>query len=195
MVRLATPLAIVLALFLQSAAVAATAEVSIGDNFFNPTATRVKIGDSVHWTWTGIHNHSTTSDASMPYVWDSGIKASGDFTKAYTIAGKFTYHCSVHGSMTGSVSVAPKVKPTSGGIGTIFTITYASAPIDGLGFTVVVQRQDPGGTFTDFKTKTTGVAVKWDSTGFATGTYKFRVILKTATKTSLASQAKTVSVG
>jgi plastocyanin len=196
MVMAGVPLAIAFALLWQAAAIAATANVTIGDNFFNPASSTVRIGDSVHWTWAGagFASHSTTSDSTMPYVWDSGIKASGDFTKQYTIAGKFTYHCNVHSTMHGSVAVSPKVSPTSGAAGTAFTITYASAAIDGLGFTVVVQKMNPAGSFANFKTKTTGVAVKWDSTGFAAGTYKFRVILKTATKTSQASPAKSVTL-
>ena len=194
MLRLATPMAVVLVMFLQAAASAATAEVSIKDNFFDPAATKVKIGDSVHWTWAGIHNHSTTSDATMPISWDSTIKLTGDFSRLFTAAGKFTYHCNVHSSMHGAVSVAPKVSPTGGPSGTLFKITFSSVAIDGMGLTALVQKQDPGGSFVNFISKSTGVAVKWDSTGAAPGTYRFRVILKSATKTSLASPAKSVTV-
>jgi plastocyanin len=194
LIRLAVPAGLALALFLQGSAGAATAEISIGDNFFSPANTKVKIGDSAHWTWTGSNPHSTTSDGSMPYVWDSGIKSSGDFTKAYTVAGKFSYHCNIHGSMHGSVAVAPKVGPATAPAGQRFTIRFASAAIDGMGFTAVVQKQDPGGSFANFKSATTGTFVKWDSTGAAPGVYKFRVILKSGALTSLASTAKGVTV-
>jgi plastocyanin len=194
LIRIALPIGLGLALFLQGTASAATAEISIGDNFFNPANTKVRIGDSAHWTWTGSNPHSTTSDSSMPYTWNSGSKSSGDFTKDYTIAGKFSYHCIIHGSMHGSVAVSPRVRPATGSAGQRFTIVFASAAIDGLGSTAVIQKRDPGGSFTNFNSATTGTFVKWDSTGAAPGVYAFRVILKSGTLTSLASPAKSVTV-
>ncbi|SPE55469.1 putative Blue (Type 1) copper domain protein [Verrucomicrobia bacterium] len=89
---------------------AATANISIGDNFFSPTATNINIGDQVKWTWIGTNFHSTTSDTGL---WDSGIHAGGNFnfTMTFPTAGNFPFHCNVHSFMTGAVTVVVASTP------------------------------------------------------------------------------------
>ena len=54
-----------LALVGQSAALAATVNVSIVDNAFNPSSVKPKQGDTVMWTNTGASNHTSTSDTAL----------------------------------------------------------------------------------------------------------------------------------
>jgi plastocyanin len=85
---------------------AATADATIhtvivGNNFFSPLGTTVDPGDTVRWIWNGGVPHSTTSDASSPKQWDSGVSSEVEFTfeLQFTQAdgpGPFPYHCSVH---------------------------------------------------------------------------------------------------
>src|SRR6266567_4418339 len=42
---------------------ATTFNVSIGDNFFNPSSVTISVNDIVKWTWNGANSHSSTSDA------------------------------------------------------------------------------------------------------------------------------------
>jgi plastocyanin len=82
---------------------AATTSVTVGDDFFSPPAVTINVNDSIQWTWIGLANHSVTSDSSL---WDTGLQGNGFiFTRAFTSAGSFPYHCSVHALMTGSVTV------------------------------------------------------------------------------------------
>ncbi len=93
---------------------AATANVSIGDDFFSPTSTTINVNDRVIWTWngSGFIPHTTTSDTLL---WDSSpAKTSGTFTNTFGSAGSFPYHCAVHPlTMKASITVqAVNVPPT-----------------------------------------------------------------------------------
>ena len=92
---------------------AATTEVKVEDFEFKPASITVALNDRVTWRFTGADtNHSVTSDAGQGDSFDSdpgnpspvhapGYTFSHDFKKA----GRFTYFCKVHPSMTGSVTV------------------------------------------------------------------------------------------
>lgn len=80
-----------------------TNAVSVGDNFFSPSAIQVSPGTTVTWTWpSGTSTHNVTfSDGTT-----SGDKSAGSvFTRTFNSAGTFTYVCTLHGGMNGSVLV------------------------------------------------------------------------------------------
>jgi plastocyanin len=90
----------------------ATVSVSVGNFFFSPSVVNLSPGDQVTWTWAG-GSHSTTSGScpggicSPDGTWDSGVKASGTFSRTFTQPGSFPYYCTLHGdSMTGRVDVS-----------------------------------------------------------------------------------------
>jgi plastocyanin len=104
-------LAIVLALGLGSGVAQAQggAAVSIVDFAFQPGSVEVPVGGTVTWTNSGSAPHTVTSDSG---AFDSGQLAPGaSFSQTFDTAGTFTYHCSIHPQMTGTVIV------TSGGGG------------------------------------------------------------------------------
>lgn len=81
-----------------------TNSITVGDNFFDPSATTVPVGTTVTWTWTGSLNHNVTFDNGN--VGNSGTKTEGTFVKTFSAAGTFAYHCSVHGlGMSGTIKV------------------------------------------------------------------------------------------
>jgi len=85
------------------------AAVSIVDFAFQPGSVEVPVGGSVTWTNNGSATHTVTSDSG---AFDSGQLAPGaSFSQTFDTAGTFTYHCSIHPQMTGTVIV------TSGGGG------------------------------------------------------------------------------
>ncbi|MDQ3952036.1 MAG: right-handed parallel beta-helix repeat-containing protein [Actinomycetota bacterium] len=77
------------------AAPAATASVSVRDNFFSPQEIHVDAGDTVTWTNTGTRTHDVTADG--------GSFVSGDLFRGATFGhtfaqeGTYYYHCSFHG--------------------------------------------------------------------------------------------------
>lgn len=85
-----------------------TPNVAMGDKFFEPKVDTVAIGTTVTWTNNGDEGHTSTSDAG---TWDSGtIARSKTFSRTFTAAGSFPYHCSFHGRPGGGMSGTIVVK-------------------------------------------------------------------------------------
>jgi plastocyanin len=79
------------------------AAVSIVDFAFQPASIEVPVGSTVTWTNTGAVPHTVTSDSG---AFDSGQLSPGaSFSQTFDTAGTFTYHCSIHPQMTGTVVV------------------------------------------------------------------------------------------
>jgi plastocyanin len=75
--------------------------VSIANFAFNPADVTVKVGQSVTWT-----NNDTTTHTVTGADFDSGPLAPGaTYSHTFATAGTFDYHCSIHTSMTGKVTV------------------------------------------------------------------------------------------
>jgi plastocyanin len=94
------------------------------DGASGTTTTTVAEGDSVTWHWdapTGLDtHHSVTADAGQSMAFDSGsTHGNGDhFTVVFPTSGCFTYHCTIHATMHGTVIVGTGVcPPPSGGGG------------------------------------------------------------------------------
>lgn len=70
---------------------------------FAPPLTTVHTGDSVIWTNTGSLVHSVTADDGS---FDAGLLNPGDsWSNTFTTAGTFTYHCTPHPWMKGTLVV------------------------------------------------------------------------------------------
>ena len=79
--------------------------VAIEDFYFEPADAAIQPGDTIMWVNEGNTPHTVTSDDGQ---FDSEVLNPGDsFSVAFTEAGTFTYHCEIHPSMTGSVTVGP----------------------------------------------------------------------------------------
>lgn len=77
--------------------------VNIANFTFNPSNINVSSGTTITWTNGDGPSHTTTSDEEG---WDSSVLASGDsFEVIFDVPGVFAYHCSIHQSMTGTVTV------------------------------------------------------------------------------------------
>jgi len=81
---------------------AATQNVTIRDNTFNPEEIRIDPGDSVLWTYTnGRNTHRVQSDERGGY--DSGDMRPGDtYEKRFTEEGYYPYFCRYHGGRNGA---------------------------------------------------------------------------------------------
>jgi plastocyanin len=96
-------------LALPLVAFAATSPVTIQGSAFNPTTTTVHVGDTVTWTNRDAIGHTSTSDTAK---WDSPVLPNGgSFSFTFTVAGTFTYHCSIHTFMKGSIVVQAVTTP------------------------------------------------------------------------------------
>lgn len=78
--------------------------VSVVDDSFSPASLTVSPGTAVTWTNNGRRPHTVTGDAGL---WDSGMLRPGQsFSFTFQTPGTYTYNCSVHGGMMGTVVVA-----------------------------------------------------------------------------------------
>ena len=70
---------------------------------YSPNPTTVAVGTTVIWTNGDNTAHTTTSDGN---VWNSGsLNPGSTFSFMFNTAGTFTYHCTIHPGMVGSVVV------------------------------------------------------------------------------------------
>jgi plastocyanin len=78
-------------------------EVWIQGMAFNPSTRSVAAGTIITWTYKDAIAHTVTSDTNL---FDSGsIPANGTYSHTFATAGTFTYHCTIHPTMTASVIV------------------------------------------------------------------------------------------
>ena len=83
-----------------------TGAVSIVGSTFSPSSLTISIGDIVTWTNYASFNHSVVSDAGSSETWNSGnLSSEGTFGHQFDSVGEFGYHCGIHASMTGSITV------------------------------------------------------------------------------------------
>jgi plastocyanin len=108
-VRRALAGAALFSLVVSGPAMAATSTVAANDDFFSPSAKLIPLGDKVNWNnpATGSHRHTSTSNTTNPMSWNFNMTDGSGLSPAVTFAhvGSFPYHCDVHASMKGSVSV------------------------------------------------------------------------------------------
>jgi len=101
---------------LGSGAAPGTSEtyISLGDNFFSPDLVNISVGDTVTWNWAGSP-HTTTGTASWNGAevifgigsesWNSNILSVGSFSHTFNSLGTFTYVCTLHSGMEGTIVV------------------------------------------------------------------------------------------
>ncbi|HEV2011531.1 MAG TPA: cupredoxin domain-containing protein [Candidatus Limnocylindria bacterium] len=94
---------------------AASQSVVIQNFSFMPPIATINAGDSITWRNADGTVHTATSDS--PGAFDTGQIGAGGGTKTVTfaVAGTFAYHCSIHLTMHGAITVqavAPAPTPT-----------------------------------------------------------------------------------
>lgn len=82
---------------------AAGGSVTIKDLSFQPNALTVPVGSTVTWTNNDSTQHTVSADDGS---FDSGILQQGaTFSQTFATAGTFAYHCNIHDTMTGTITV------------------------------------------------------------------------------------------
>lgn len=77
--------------------------VAVVDFSFNPATLTLPKGTTVTWTNTGSTTHTVTADDGS---FDSGnLPAGQTFSRTFSTAGTFAYHCTIHASMKGTITV------------------------------------------------------------------------------------------
>lgn len=86
--------------------------ISVTNNAFSPVSKTVAVGTAVTWAWNSCSGDAYTGQACVSHdiVFDdtatSGLKDQGTYSRTFTVAGTYPYHCSIHGTaMSGSITV------------------------------------------------------------------------------------------
>ena len=96
LIRLALPLALLIAFALASPAAAAELRVDALDYKFVAAFQHVEVGDSVAWNFQN-DGHTSTSVARQAERWDSGsVAAGGVYRHTFTRPGRYQYICIPH---------------------------------------------------------------------------------------------------
>lgn len=77
-----------------------------GNMSFSPNPATAKVGQKVAWRNSGGTTHTATADGG---AFDTGSIANGGTSRLITMgtAGSFSYHCSFHPTMVGTLNVNP----------------------------------------------------------------------------------------
>jgi plastocyanin len=84
---------------LASQALAATRNVTVGDDYYvrkgSPPTVTVKRGTKVKWNWAGRDLHNVTVTKG-PVKFRSSLKDSGSFSRTVKRTGTYKIHCTIH---------------------------------------------------------------------------------------------------
>jgi plastocyanin len=70
---------------------------------YSPNPVSISVGGTVTWTNNDVTAHTATGDDGS---FNSGTMAAGaTFSRTFSAAGTFTYHCTIHPGMVGTVTV------------------------------------------------------------------------------------------
>ena len=85
-------------------ALAADHAVAISGFSFSPAQITIAVGDTITWTNSDAQGHTASADDG---AWDAGPLPGNGGTRSVTFeqAGTFPYHCDIHPTMTGTVTV------------------------------------------------------------------------------------------
>lgn len=85
-------------------AVGSTITVPVGDGYgnssFNPGNLTVAVGATVTWT-----NRDTVKHTTQSGTWAGDLEPGGSFSHTFATRGTFSYRCTIHTGMSGSVTV------------------------------------------------------------------------------------------
>lgn len=86
-----------------------TAQVKIGEQNdkygFEPTMLSVTVGTKVVWTNASDAPHTVASDTGSTLASSTISPSGGTFSFTFTQAGTYTYHCTIHPYMKGTIVV------------------------------------------------------------------------------------------
>ena len=83
----------------------ATRVTATSTRVFNPSAVTIPAGDTIYYTFESVQHNVIFDTAGNPGDVPNTINAT--VKRKFPTAGTFNYHCSIHASMTGSVTVTP----------------------------------------------------------------------------------------
>lgn len=79
-----------------------TGGYGVGASSFVPGVVTIPVGGNVNWSNSdSIEHHPTADDGA----WNEDLPAGGSAAHSFSTPGTYSYHCSIHPSMTGTITV------------------------------------------------------------------------------------------
>ena len=78
------------------------ADVCLENTAFNPDTITVSVGDTVTWENVDGTDHTVTADDGD---FDEELSDGDTYEETFDEAGEIAYHCEIHPSMTGTITV------------------------------------------------------------------------------------------
>src|SRR5262249_32125292 len=85
--------------------------IDIKDSAFQPSTATQELGTTITWTNQDAFEHTVTFDDSTLNIDSGPIAPGGTFTATLQVAGTYTYHCTIHSFMTGTINAVPQQAP------------------------------------------------------------------------------------
>ena len=86
--------------------------ISVQNNYFTPGTKTVAVGSEVKWAWNSCTGDTYSGQTCVAHsvTFDDGTTSptqdQGTYTRTFTTAGTYNYHCLTHGAaMTGTITV------------------------------------------------------------------------------------------
>ena len=86
--------------------------VAVTNNVFTPASQTVSVGVGVQWAWDSCTGDGYNGQTCVSHniVFDdgvtSGLQDHGTYSRTFTVAGTYPYHCAIHGpAMSGTITV------------------------------------------------------------------------------------------
>ena len=77
---------------------------AVKDFEFDPATVTAKVGDTITWTNNGAAQHTVTLD-DQPSCDTGSITAGSTGSLKFTAAGTYAFHCKIHSSMKGTITI------------------------------------------------------------------------------------------
>lgn len=88
-----------------SSCTSSSTQICLTSASFNPSTLTVASGTTVTWRDGSNLSHTVTSNVSATESFDADISPGGTFSRQFTTAGDYGYHCEIHAGMTGTITV------------------------------------------------------------------------------------------
>ncbi len=85
---------------------ASTLSVKVKDSLYEPDNISISAGQTVTWLWEGGSLPHDVKSTSSSEKYGSKLQTSGTFSHRFSKAGRFSYFCSLHPQMRGTVRVS-----------------------------------------------------------------------------------------
>lgn len=86
--------------------------IIVSNNSYSPASRTISKGGTVNWSWNSCGNDGYGDNVCVQHsvTFDDGVtsdqQSQGTFSRQFTAAGTYKYHCQVHGTaMSGTITV------------------------------------------------------------------------------------------